>query len=88
MTKRAKKNAGCDCVHECNKLLAARNTKLVAALSLSGGPTIAVLATGRINNLRDGKRASTVLASFCPICGKKYPARKNEREINLIDKQN
>ena len=88
MTKRAKKNAGCDCVDECNKLLAARNTKLVAGLSLTGGPSIVVLATESIRVLRDGKRPMTVFATFCPICGKKYPARKNEREINLIDKQN
>lgn len=83
---KSKATKGCNCIEECNKLLALHNTKLLASFSLTGGSTLAVLATERIHNLRDGKRAKTVLASYCPICGKKYPARKNEREINLVEK--
>jgi hypothetical protein len=38
------------------------------------------VATERIENLRDGKRAKVVIASFCPFCGKKL----NRGKTSLI----
>lgn len=80
MPAKKKPPAGCDCVSMVNSQLEPRNTRLVTSLLVSH-PTFttaalgvsAVIATERIENFRDGKRAVVLLPTFCPFCGKKIP---------------
>jgi hypothetical protein len=56
--------------HECFKLvnqdLEKYNTVLVTDLLQANRIFV---ATERIKNLRDGKRAKQVIATYCPFCG-------------------
>jgi hypothetical protein len=72
------KATGCDCLDEADKVLAQYNTIVVRAFDLNGSE-LAVIATERIQIRRDGKRAKTLIAAFCPICGKAYPKPKGQQ---------
>lgn len=62
----------CDCVTAMDKLLESRNTRLVTMFTATL-QVLPVVASERIQNFRDGKKAVTVIPSYCPFCGKKYP---------------
>jgi hypothetical protein len=78
---------GCDCIVEANKALAACGAKLVTMMSLTGGPAHAIIATQRNGpTKRDAWKNPTLIATFCPFCGKKYPVHKPKNNIHLIDR--
>lgn len=58
----------CDCIGKVNAALEEYNTQLDLAFNTAGKVAVTV-ATVRINTLRDGKKAKTVIAAFCPFCG-------------------
>jgi hypothetical protein len=64
--------------HKCLDLidaeLAKHNTRLVANIFQ---PNDMFIATERILNLRNGKSPKKVVASHCPVCGKKLIRAKN-----------
>jgi len=66
----------CGCVASVNKRLAERNTKLAQGFclteDLSGADLVLIIATEKANK-RDKRRPITVLATFCPFCGKQIP---------------
>ena len=61
------------CLSAVDKELKKHNTRLAGDLF---HPDRVFVATERINNYRDGKRAKQVVASFCPFCGKKLDVDK------------
>lgn len=61
--------SGCGCIAEMNGLLAEHNTTLVTTMFRQ--PNACVIATERVQSLRNGKKAALVIASFCPFCGTK-----------------
>lgn len=65
----------CDCISEMNTKMKAHpegeNTILVT--TLFGTPKATVATCKRRDKVR--KKASIVLASYCPFCGEKYDAR-------------
>jgi len=64
------KNGTCSCWTAANKQLAGENTQLDIVCSFTGHRYLK-LSTSRIKNLRDGKNATSMLVSYCPICGAK-----------------
>jgi hypothetical protein len=83
----SKPTKSCACIEGVNKALAARSAKLVTMMSLTGGPTHAIIATQRNGpEKRDAWKAPTLVATFCPFCGKKYPVHKPKNDIHLIDR--
>ena len=56
------------CLRELDTFLKDKNTQLVFDLL---HPNRVFIATQKIRNLRDGKHAVQVIASFCPICGRR-----------------
>lgn len=74
---------GCDCIELANKALEPEGTQLLTMFSLRGGPTCAVVASEKIPTLRQRVKPKTVIATFCPFCGKKYPDPP-KHDINLV----
>ena len=62
----------CECLAKVNKALERHGTKLVECFSLLASSGCAVVASEKIPTLRRVK-PKTVIASYCPFCGKKYP---------------
>lgn len=56
------------CFERADKKLKETNTKLVRSLL---NDNHIFVETEKIRNLRDGKRATSVIATYCPFCGKK-----------------
>lgn len=56
------------CYDKLDEQLAEHNTVLVRNVL---DPNQLFVATERIRNLRDGKNAKAVVASYCPFCGKR-----------------
>ena len=54
------------CIKQVNKKLRNTNTVLVANIV---NPNHIFVDTQRIRKLRDGKKATVVVAAFCPFCG-------------------
>lgn len=65
----AKKRKGCNCKKELSKVLAQHNTELES--NLFDENTI-FIATEKIESRKRGK-AKSVIAAYCPFCGKKIP---------------
>lgn len=59
------------CFRDTDRRLRSVNTRLVRNMFNTNH---LVIATERIENLRDGKRATVVVASYCPFCGAKLEA--------------
>lgn len=57
-----------ECYEKTDEQLKEHNTKLLRNIF---DPNQLVVATERISNLRDGKRAKVVIATYCPFCGKR-----------------
>lgn len=73
----------CDCFERVNADLERDNTELVGVDFATSEPRVLV-ATQRIQNLRDGKRAVELVANHCPFCGASYgpaPEGANTREV-------
>ena len=56
------------CFEDISKVLVKENTRLVFNLL---NPNHVFVATERIRNLRDGKKAKRVIATYCPFCGER-----------------
>lgn len=56
------------CIRKTDRKLAKTNTRLVRNLL---NPNHIFVATQRIKNYRDGKKATSVVAAYCPFCGEK-----------------
>jgi len=56
------------CFKELSKVLVEENTRLQFNYL---NQNHVFVATERIRNLRDGKKAKRVVASYCPFCGEK-----------------
>lgn len=71
----------CGCVADINKKLADRNTRIAQGFclseDLSGADCVVIVATEKI--APHGKRPITVLATFCPFCGKRIPRPAEKR---------
>jgi hypothetical protein len=71
MNKKPAKPKACKCIELVNQKLAGLGEELNLAFDLKGKvfPIIQTKSTSRVR----GKR-TTLTASFCPFCGKKYPS--------------
>ena len=81
MSKR--KRVGCACIDQALPLLTAKNTRLVVALSFTGECDKVVLKTEQIRVTRGGKPV-LLIATFCPFCGKRYPARDKKSVVEGV----
>lgn len=68
----------CDCLVHTQRLLALLNTRLITSFCLTEDLSVpsdlleaVIVATEKIESR--GKKARTVVASFCPFCGERYP---------------
>lgn len=71
------KTRSCKCATKVNKLLEAQNEELVLSIRLSSGQAYAVILTQKIDPKKRTKK-HTLLATYCPFCGKKYPERSGK----------
>jgi hypothetical protein len=75
----------CKCFEKVNTQFAEHNTMLDMRMCLNredGRMTLEpqlAIATSRIKNLRDGKQAKVVVATFCPFCGKSLTAKRKRK---------
>lgn len=65
----ARKSAGCKCADKVDAELQAQGARLTVAIKLNG-EAFAVVATHRV---KKGVKLKTLVATFCPFCGKEYP---------------
>lgn len=65
----------CDCIETTDGFLAEHGTSLVT--NLLSKPLRVVVATYYSGPKKRGARASTMLASYCPFCGERYPEFKS-----------
>lgn len=73
------------CFKRVNDALAKSNTRLVF-LNDTEGDTHVVIASDRIRNLRDGKKATPVLGAFCPFCGERLvPEKRWPNDFNPVE---
>lgn len=68
-----RERAACNCIEEANKALAEHNTAIATVMtvhttSMDIGTRITV-PTRKVNS--KGKRAMTLFATYCPLCGEK-----------------
>ena len=71
--------ATCKCISRIDELLKPHNTRL--ALTIEFGeqmPVYPTIMTEQIEKGRGKKKAVTMMPSYCPFCGTKYP-EKQER---------
>lgn len=69
----------CNCMDEVDKLLHRYDTQIKRAYNLfdkSMPPSMAVVATEKITGSTKRGKPQTFVATFCPICGKKYEGDK------------
>ena len=59
----------CNCIEQTNTALKPMNARLVLSFNLRTGEVWSTITTERIENRRDGKKAPTVLPTYCPFCG-------------------
>lgn len=82
--KRAPRKAKpCDCVAKVDDALAKQNERLIVSLNLFVGESRAIVMTERLDPTKKTKR-HTMVASFCPFCGKEYFTRKALRERKAL----
>lgn len=62
----------CNCITEMNEALATKNTVLVDVWQFGKPYTTVSIETKRIENLRDRKKATLAIPTFCPFCGTRY----------------
>ena len=63
----------CDCLSEATKALADYNTRPAFSVTLFDGIQRAIVSTVPIP---PNRKAKTLLASYCPMCGEKYDTRR------------
>jgi hypothetical protein len=72
----------CDCIEKTNKLLEKYNTRIYVPMLIdfATGKTHSsrtiLITTEKINPNRRSGRAKSLLATYCPFCGKKYEEDK------------
>lgn len=75
----------CDCMTRVNEKLKDRNTRLsvnfLLSSDLSDADTMLMIQTEKLNKSLRVKM--TVIPTFCPFCGVKYP-RKDDSEIEEV----
>ena len=63
----------CNCIKITNDGLREKyNSYVNTTISLTGGPQMVVLATEKDDTTKRGKPI-TLVATYCPFCGEKYP---------------
>ena len=67
------KNGTCSCWEQCNRELAKHNARLSGSFSLSGHDYLNVATE---NIVKSRNRPKTVVASYCPFCGKKLRGQR------------
>ena len=72
----------CDCIKEMNDLLKDRNGVLVTTLF---GTSKCCLWVDREKTGRGTKKPPAVIASYCPMCGEKYPLTDPQRSQGATD---
>lgn len=76
----------CDCMTRVNESLKARNTKLSVSFclsrDLSEADTMLMIQTEKLDKQSRVKPA-TVIPTFCPFCGKKYPRVDDVEEVKV-----
>lgn len=63
----------CDCIKKVDEKLAERNTRLTQAIVCGNHSAPTIMLQTEIMEKKRGARATTVLLSYCPFCGEKYP---------------
>jgi len=74
----------CSCISEMDNVLREHNTCLVTTLFRN--PQVVAVRTDKINT-RVRKGPATVIASFCPFCGEKYPEHAAKATAPISDKE-
>lgn len=73
----------CDCMTMVNESLKSRNTRLASGFilteDLGGMDCLPLVAVEKIDTSKRGK-ATSVIPTFCPFCGVKYPRKGEEGE--------
>lgn len=71
----------CDCMTKVNESLATRNTRLASGFMLTkdlgGMDCLPLLAVEKVDK-RVRKRPTSVIPTYCPFCGEKYPREGDE----------
>lgn len=75
-TKRGKKKP-CGCVDKLSGLLQ-NDFRVSSAYNFRTGESVAIISVRRDKKIRDGKKAPTLFATYCPFCGKKYDIATND----------
>jgi hypothetical protein len=65
----------CGCMGRTDTMLAERNTRLKAIFVREGDALVSrpYIGTEQIETGRGKKKATSIIPSFCPFCGVKYP---------------
>ena len=72
----AAKPRACRCIAKADRALATKHTRVVTTFALAGRdarPAMVVLATELVADAPRRTRPVSLVASFCPLCGKEYP---------------
>ena len=73
----AKKKKPCGCVDKLSGLLQ-NDFRVSSAYNFRTGESVAIISVRRDKTIRDGKKAPTLFATYCPFCGKKYDIATND----------
>ncbi len=67
----------CNCIDKINEFLKLLNTEVISAIHIPSGERLGIyLETQKIDKHKRGK-AAKILATYCPICGRKYEGEFN-----------
>ncbi|MET4341995.1 hypothetical protein [Bradyrhizobium sp. RT9a] len=76
----------CECLTKVNTSLRDRNTKLATGFiftrDLAGMDCLPLVAVEKVDTRKRG-RATSVIPTFCPFCGEKYPRAGEEGETGF-----
>ena len=75
--KRRGKKKPCGCVDKLSGLLQ-NDFRVDSAYNFRTGESVAIVSVTRDKKIRDGKKAPTLFATYCPFCGHKYDIATND----------
>ena len=77
----------CNCMQSVNEKLKEHNSKLLISFCISRDlgkmDALPIISTGKIQTKIRGN-AMTVIPTFCPFCGTKYPRADDVQEVEAV----